>query len=101
MHSLRETIANFVRGIEKEVARIPGSRGPCQTPEIEELARFVMDYARIRQDARSRHEVAVEVGELAFRLRETQRTITEALFLLESQALAKRTKDKGRWKLQV
>ena len=44
---------------------------------------------------------AVEVEELAFRLRGTRRTVTKALLLLENQGRAKRTKDKGRWKLQL
>jgi hypothetical protein len=101
VHSLREVITNLVSGLRREASRFPGSRGPRQTPDIEELARSVMGYGRIRLDARSKHGVVVEVEDLAFRLRETRRAVTEALVLLENQGRAERTKQNGRWRLQI
>lgn len=101
VQSLRETIANLVSRLWAEAVRFPGDNGPGQTPDIEELARSVVDYGRIRLDARARNDVVVEVEELAFRLRETRRSVAEALFLLESRGRAQRTEENGRWRLQI
>lgn len=101
MHSLREVITNLLGALRREPVRFPSGRGSRQTPDIEELARFVMDYGRIRLNAQSRQGVVVAVEELAFRLRETQRAVTEALVLLESRGRAQRTEKKGRWRLQI
>jgi hypothetical protein len=99
--SLREIITNLVSGLRSEVARFPGGRGTRQTPNIEELARSVMDYGQMRLNARSRHGIFVEVEDLAFRLRETRRAVREALTLLEGQGRAERTKQNGLWRLRI
>jgi hypothetical protein len=101
VRSLREAIAELVSFLRSEAVRFHGHKGPRQTQEVEELACVLLDYGRMRIDVRSRRGLVVEVKDLAFRLRETRRTVTDALFLLESQGHAKRTKHSGRWKLQV
>lgn len=101
VHSLRETIANLTRRLWTEAGRFPGNKGSGLMPDIEELARSVMDFGRIRLDAGSRNGVVVEVEELAFRLRETRRAVTKALVLLESRGRAQQTEQNGRWRLQI
>jgi hypothetical protein len=101
VRSLREVITNLVSGLHREVAHLPGGRGVRQNPNIEELARSAIGYGRIRLEVGSRHGVVVEVEELAFRLRETRRAVSEALVLLESQGRAERTKQNERWRLRI
>ena len=67
--------------------------------EIEDLARALADYARMRLDLNPEEAVFVEVEELAFRFREDRRAIRRALDALEGQRRAEKTKFDGLWKL--
>ncbi len=86
-------------GLLEDVLRGRG-RTASRNREIEELAQSVLDYGRMRLYMYPKQEVVVEVGELAFRLRETPRTINKVLSLLESQRRAKRTELDGLWRLE-
>jgi hypothetical protein len=101
MQRLREAIVDLVSDVRAGVVHFPGKKKVLRTPHLEELARELMDFARIRLALSSTHGVLVDVNELALRLRETRRTVIAALTLLENQGRAKRTADKALWKLQV
>ena len=69
--------------------------------ELDELAQSVLDYGRMMMQFYPQKAVDVEVGELAFRLRESKRDITKVLHLLESRREAIRTELDGLWTLQI
>lgn len=69
--------------------------------ELEELAQSVLDHGRMMMHFYPQQPVAVEVDELAFRLRESSRTITKVLHLLEIRRQAIRTELKGLWTLTI
>jgi len=98
---IREAIAQLIAHLLKYVVRGRDSKRDYQNREIEELAQSVLDYGRMRLHVYPERIVVVEVDELAFRLRESRRTITKVLYLLESQRRAKRTELKGLWSLQI
>lgn len=70
------------------------------THEVEELARAVSDYGRMRLNPQSRQGVIVDVDELAFCLRENPRSIKAALVWLEQQGRARRMQQKKLWELR-
>jgi hypothetical protein len=76
-------------------------RAASRNREIDELAQSILDYGRMRLSVYPKQEVVVEVDELAFRLRETPRTINKVLFLLESERRAERTELDGLWRLHI
>lgn len=63
--------------------------------ELEKIAEWVMDYSRMRSDENPAGIVFVEVGELAFRLREDPRVVRKALNLLERDGRAQRQSSGG------
>lgn len=99
--TIQEVIKELVAVLPNFLARVRGSRNNCYNREIEELAQSILDYARMVPHPRRSEGVLVEVDELAFRLRETRRTITKVLCLLESQESATRTGLKGVWYLKI
>jgi hypothetical protein len=98
---IRDLIVGLMAEVPKLAVRLGDSQKDYQNDEIEELARSVMDYGRMRRDVLSQELIVVEVDDLAFRLRKTPRTITKALFLLEGRGRAKRTELEGLWELRT
>lgn len=101
MTRMREVIAGLIGQLRREVVHVRDSKENHQNRGIEELAQSVLDYGRMRLRLYPQQAVVVEVDELAFRLRETRRTIKKVLYLLESQRQAKRTELEGLWTLQI
>lgn len=66
--------------------------------QIESLADFIVDYARMRLNENG--IVFLEVDELAFRFREDPCSIREALSFLANDRRAQKTRLDGLWKLQ-
>ncbi len=67
---------------------------PCDE-ELEPLARSILDYAAMRLSEAPEQGSLFEPAELAFRFRETELTIEDALCLLESRGQA--TEVEGLW----
>jgi hypothetical protein len=67
----------------------------------EDLAHSVLDYVRMRLDEYPQLGIFVNVDDLAFRLRETNKNIRNALHLLESQKRASQTECHGLWRLEL
>ena len=78
-----------------------GARIQNEGAEIENLAEFVVDYARMKQAWNPGEIAFVEVDELAFRFREDETVIRGVLHFLEHHQRAKKTKLEGLWKLQI
>ena len=98
MGRIREAIVQFLGAW---MARNQVGRRDSENRRIEELAQSVLDYGQMKLLFYPQQAVLVEVEELACRLRETPRTVTKVLRLLESQKRARRTQLQGLWRLQV
>ena len=83
------------------VSSFPERASEARDREIEQLAETIMEHGQMTQKLHRNQRVAVEVKELAFRLREKPKTITRALVLLRNQGRARRTDLDGLWELQV
>jgi len=74
-----------------------------ESHQLLHLAEAILDHGRMLQshyDFRMEH-VMIEVPELAFRFREKEDTITEALRLLREMGRAERFDRRGRWRLYL
>lgn len=67
--------------------------------KLEDLARSILEYVRMRRCVSPEEGLIVDPGELAFRYREAEWTIEGALRLLESRGQA--TEFEEFWELQV
>ena len=65
--------------------------------ESANLAREIVEYGQM--NASGAKVVVIEVGEVAFRLREPARAVRQSLRLLEAEGMAERTNSKDHWKL--
>jgi len=95
---IREVIGDLVASFPRRAA---GASSKERDQEIEQLAETIMEHGQMTQKLHRNQRVAVEVKELAFRFRETPKTITKALVLLRNQGRARRTDLDGLWELQV
>lgn len=101
MKTIQEVIDELKTLLLNFLTRVWDGRDNCYNREVEELAQSILDYARMLPHPRLGKGVLVEVDELAFRLREPRRTITQVLRLLESRENATRTGLKGVWYLKI
>jgi hypothetical protein len=65
----------------------------------EELMRAVLEFGRMRSQLYKTDVTVVDATEIAFRFRETMRSVTRALTLLEQRGLVERTDLPRLWKL--
>lgn len=65
----------------------------------EELMRAVLEFGRMRSQLYKTDGTVIDATEIAFRFRETMRSVTGALTLLERRGLVKRTDLPRLWKL--
>lgn len=70
-------------------------------PELERLAHAVLEFGSMKYQVYRSEITTVEVGELAFRLRETRHAMAMTLRLLEERGVAERTQLPGVWILDV
>lgn len=99
----------YFRGIQRAVRRLCRTRilgiaqaGQHYSPqEKEQLAEAIVEYGRMRQEHYGSRQVMVGVEEMGMRLRETTRTIVEALEVLKDQGRAEETSMRGRWRLHL
>jgi hypothetical protein len=100
MGHIGKVIAQFVTDLVKHALLYGRSRAASSKRKTEELADSVLDYGRMSLYIYPQQAVLVDVDELAFRLRETRRTVRKALRLLESQGQAQRSDLREVWRLQ-
>jgi hypothetical protein len=78
-----------------------GSNASVRELELERLAHAVLEFGSMKHQVYRNDITTVDVGELAFRLRETRHAIAKTLKLLEERGVAERTHLPGLWKLDV
>lgn len=97
MRHMQEGIAQPIADLLKHPVR----RRDSGDRNSDDLAQSVLDYVCMRLDEYPQLGVLVNVDDLAFRLRETKKTIRNALHLLESQKQASQTECHGLWRLEL
>jgi hypothetical protein len=95
---IREVIGDLVASFPRRASEASKKE---RDQQIEQLAETIIDHGQMAKKLLRKQTVAVEVKELAFRLREKPKTITKALVLLRNQGRARRTDLDGLWELQV
>jgi hypothetical protein len=77
------------------------NRGKARKQELDWLAYAVLDFGKMKYELYKNKKTVVEVAELSLRFRETRRTVTKTLRLLEKHNLAEQTEFPQLWALHV
>jgi len=95
---IREIVSDIIQSFPPIGPRIDTK---AREQELEQLARALLEYARMKCHFYEEDRAIVDVTELAFRFRESIRVTSRALKLLEARGLAERTNLPRLWKLDV
>jgi hypothetical protein len=95
---IREAVSHISHDLIEKGSR---KRSKARKQELDWLARAVLDFGRMKYEFYKNSTTVVDVAELSLRFRETPRTITTTLKLLEQHKLAEQTEFPQLWKLHV
>lgn len=95
---IREEVSHFVADLPLSGS---GTNAQVLEQELEQLAYAILEFGKMQHQLCRNDTTIVEETEVAIRFRETRRTITKALKLLEAQGRAERTDLPLLWKLYV
>jgi hypothetical protein len=98
LERIRQAVCQLGHNLVENESRKRSQAGP---QELDWLAYAVLEFGRMKYEFYKNRTTVVDVAELSLRLRETQRTITKTLRLLEKHNLAEPTGFPQLWTLHV